>query len=487
MQKSVDLSGQPFHFLGIGGIGMSALAHILTQRGLPVSGSDVRSTHITQRLQDGGARIFWQQKAENLDDFRSVNTPSSELPQVICSTAIQESNPEYQAAVQLGCPIFHRSDVLAALIAESPRSISVAGTHGKTTTSSLIGHLCVESALDPTIIIGGEVQTWGGNARVGKSEYLVAEADESDGSLVKFHSHIGVITNIELDHPDHYTSLDQVIAIFETFVKHCTQVVVSYDCPNIRQHFVAHPTASVITYSLDPQSGSDYTAELLGFDGTGTSALIYERGQRLGEISIPLLGHHNLSNTLAAIAVCRLNAVPFEVLTKGLLSFGGARRRFELRGEAQGIRFIDDYAHHPSEIQATLAAAKLQAESTAAIKRIVAVFQPHRFSRSLTFLEEFSQSFGDADHVVVADIYSAGETPPEEVRPDCMATAIAQHHPATHYGGSHEDISAYLKQFLRSGDLVIFLGAGDINKQIPPLLAHFQQLEQAVIAEVALR
>lgn len=483
MQKNVDLSGQPFHFLGIGGIGMSALAHILTHRGLPVSGSDLRSTHITQRLQDEGAHIFWQQEAENLDYFQA----SQALPQVICSTAIQASNPEYRAAIALDCPIFHRSDVLAALIAESPKSISVAGTHGKTTTSSLIGHVLVKAGKDPTVVVGGEVQTWQGNARVGSSDYLVAEADESDGSLTKFQSHIGVITNIELDHPDHYATLDQVVEIFKTFAQRCRQIVVSADCPTICQYFVTQSPVPVVTYSLDQQSQADYRAELLKFDGNGTTATIYERDQRLGEISTQMLGQHNLSNTLAAIAVCRLNGLSFESIAEGLATFGGARRRFELRGEAQGIRFIDDYAHHPSEIQATLASAKLQVQNTPALNRIVAVFQPHRYSRTLTFLEEFAQSFGDADCVVVTDVYSAGEARPANMDANAMGTAIAHHHKTVAHCPSHEDVVAHLQQNLRTGDLVLFLGAGDINKLIPPLLGHFQHLEPSAPVEVALR
>jgi UDP-N-acetylmuramate--alanine ligase len=487
MQKNVDLGGQPFHFLGIGGIGMSALAHVLKHRGLPVSGSDLRSTHITQRLQEAGAHIFWQQEAGNLDYFQTSNATSQELPQVICSTAIQESNPEYQAAIALGCPIFHRSDVLAALIAESSKSISVAGTHGKTTTSSLIGHVLVEAGLDPTVVIGGEVQTWQGNARVGNSAYLVAEADESDGSLTKFQSQIGVITNIELDHPDHYETLEQVVEIFKTFVQHCQQVVVSADCPTIRQYLIEPSSTSMVTYSLDRSSNADYCAELLRFNEKGTTAMIYERDQQLGEISTQMLGRHNLSNTLAAIAVCRLNSVPFEAIARGLATFGGTKRRFELRGETQGIRFIDDYAHHPSEIQATLASAKLQVQNTPTLKRTVAVFQPHRYSRALTFFEEFAQSFGDADVVVVTDIYSAGEARPANLEVNALETAIARHHNEVIYCPTHDDVVSCLQKDLKDGDLAVFLGAGDINKLIPPLLAHFQNLEQSAPAEVALR
>lgn len=217
MLASVDLSGRPFHFIGIGGIGMSALAHILAKRKLPVSGSDLRASHITQQLEALGAQIFWRQEAANLEAFCQPEGNGQSLPQVICSTAIQPTNLEYLAAVGLGCPIFHRSDLLASLMKEY-QSIAVAGTHGKTTTSSLIGYLLLQAQLDPTIVVGGEVKAWAGNARVGEGPYLVAEADESDGSLIKFTPQIGVITNIELDHPDHYNSLEEVVETFQTLL-----------------------------------------------------------------------------------------------------------------------------------------------------------------------------------------------------------------------------------------------------------------------------
>ncbi len=274
MPDSVDFSGKPFHFIGIGGIGMSALAYVLAKRQLPVYGSDLKSNHITQRLQKLGVHIFWEQEAKNLEVFttRPNSAPPEsetrqrdnsseaaiapqELPQVICSTAINPNNGEYQAAVALGCPIFHRSDVLAALI-QTHHSIAVAGTHGKTTTSSLIGYLLLQTGLDPTIVVGGEVEAWSGNARLGSSPYLVAEADESDGSLVKFESQVGVITNIELDHPDRYQSLEEVTGIFRTFAQRCQTTIGCIDCDVVRDRLKPD-----ITYSLDPQRGADYTAD----------------------------------------------------------------------------------------------------------------------------------------------------------------------------------------------------------------------------------
>lgn len=536
MLNSVDLSGRPFHFIGVGGIGMSALAYILTKRNLPVSGSDLRSSNITQHLQDLGAQIFWQQDAKNLQAFLPSNSADSRpgsnsalastpvsahsstngyhktqgqsdaaarrdglngsyseatLPQVICSTAIHQDNLEYQAAQDLGCPIFHRADLLAALMQEY-QSIAVAGTHGKTTTSSLIGYLMLEAGLDPTIVVGGEVKAWQGNARLGQSPYLVAEADESDGSLVKLAARIGIITNIELDHPDHYKTLDTVIDTFQTFAQHCQIIVASLDCPTVQQSILSNSelsaSRSLISYSLNPDSGADYTASQPAYHSDSTTAQVWERGQLLGELTLKLLGAHNLSNALAAVAVGRSLGLSFAVIAKALASFEGARRRFELRGEAKGIRFIDDYAHHPSEIQATLASTQLQNQSNSSSatpwKRVVAVFQPHRYSRTLTFLSEFSKSFADADMVVVTDIYSAGEPDQGQVSGKTLTKKIADQQPEVYYRPTLDSVIDFLTQTLRSGDLVIFLGAGNLNQVIPELVSFYQgnqEVSQEVI------
>ncbi len=484
MLSAVDLSGRPFHFIGIGGIGMSALAYILVERELPVSGSDIRSTNITQKLQSLGAQVFWQQEAQNLNYFmqgsaEGLAAGSQALPQVICSTAIRPTNPEYKAALNLGCPIFHRSDVLAALIEEAPQSIAVAGTHGKTTTSSLIGFLFMQAGLDPTIVVGGEVSAWQGNARVGDSPYLIAEADESDGSLVKFHPQIGVITNIELDHPDHYATLAEVVQIFEQFSQHCRQMVLCLDCETIREKIAVDGANDWVTYGLSENSPADYTARSIKYGAAQTSAAIYERGNPLGQLTLGLLGKHNLSNALAAVAVGRMAAIPFNVIAESLATFEGARRRFEHRGEAHGICLIDDYAHHPSEICATLSSAKLQTTpdelGQTKYRRVVAVFQAHRYSRTRTFLGEFSRAFAEADCVVTTDIYSAGEPQPSDMSGASVAAAIAEHHPQVVYQKTLEDVKSYLKSHLVPGDLAIFLGAGDLNQIIPDLLSHLEQ------------
>ncbi|MBE9060783.1 UDP-N-acetylmuramate--L-alanine ligase [cf. Phormidesmis sp. LEGE 11477] len=517
MLNSVDFSGRPFHFIGIGGIGMSALAHVLASRKLHVSGSDLRLSHITDRLESQGAHIFNQQRAENLAFFtneakkltehkatkqRAVSTAQNKttdqttlmpqavlnremLPQVVCSTAISETNAEYSQALALGCPIFHRSDVLAALMNEK-KGIAIAGTHGKTTTSSITGYLLLKGGVDPTIIIGGEVSTWCGNAYVGKSDYVVAEADESDGSLVKLSSQIGVITNIELDHPDHYTGLDQVVAIFEQFVSQCKTVVGSVDCPTVRDRI--RPT---ISYSVEAETDADYKAINIVETANGMSADILERGENLGNLTIPLLGLHNLSNTLAAIAVARLLNVSFESIQNHLPNFEGARRRFEHRGFHNEILFIDDYAHHPSEIKATLTAAQVQRSEQLPSghgRQIVAVFQPHRYSRATTLLDEFSTCFAGADRLLVTDIYSAGEANPTGITGQTVADAIARHLPNTEYHGTLENTKRVLMTSLRPGDIVIFLTAGNLNQIIPEVMAAYTPslTPEAALTEAAL-
>ena len=500
MLNYVDLSGKPFHFIGIGGIGMSALAYILAQRKLPVSGSDIRHSYITQRLEAIGTHIFGKQDATNLEfflteaerDFVGVSTATvssnsipvlvtenpiekltankakANLPQVIWSTAIDPTaNLEYVAALDLGCPMFHRSDLLASLI-QDYYSIAVAGTHGKTTTSSLIGYMLLQAGLDPTIVVGGEVNAWSGNARLGQGPYLVAEADESDGSLVNLSAAIGIITNIELDHPDHYKSLEEVVTTFQVFAKHCQTLVGCIDCAVARDRI--QPTVS---YSLHPETGADYTVTNVDYRADGTTANLWERGKDLGLLDLRLLGQHNLSNALAAVAVGRLLGLDFPLIAKSIATFEGARRRFEFRGEVNGICFIDDYAHHPSEIRATLAAARLQAKPN---QRVVAIFQPHRYSRTLTFLADFAQSFARADLIIISDIYSAGEPNLGQVSGQQLAEMIASHHPQVTYQPTLASISEFLIQSLRPGDLALFLGAGNLNQVIPEVMASIKQV-----------
>ena len=500
MMKTVDFSGRPFHFIGIGGIGMSALAYVLAKRQLPVSGSDLRSTHITERLQGVGAHIFSRQEATNLELFSPSPEPVLEtvsvaansnrssypnrqgrmfnetnqfgvqeaLPQVICSTAIAHNNSEYAAAKEKGCPIFHRSDVLAALIRDY-QSIAVAGTHGKTTTSSLIGYMLLKAGVDPTIIVGGEVDAWEGNARIGaKGGYLVAEADESDGSLTKHYPNIGIVTNIELDHPDHYQTLDDVVKTFQIFETQCDILIGCLDCET-----VATQLTPTITYSLDPTKGADYSVTNLISDHQGTTAQVWEKGNYLGEMRLTVPGNHNVSNALAAIAVGRKLGLDFSIIADALLTFAGAKRRFEQRGHCNGITFIDDYAHHPSEIEATLSAARSKVDGDN-ISRVVAIFQPHRYSRTATFLKEFSACFNHADVVILTDIYSAGEINLHNISGEDLAHAVKDNHTQVIYEPSLQALNEALPSLLNPGDLVLFLGAGNLNQIIPQVISQYQ-------------
>lgn len=517
MPNSVSFDGRPFHFIGVGGIGMSALAYILTKRNLPVSGSDMRLTHITRRLQEAGTKVFWQQEATNLDyffqnppyesetpptgTFASANaplpaatphlTPGSSSPQVICSTAIDVDNPEYQAALERGYDLFHRSDVLAALI-QQYESIAVAGTHGKTTTSSMIGHLLLNAGLDPTIVVGGEVPSWGGNARLGQGPYLVAEADESDGTLAKLSAAIGIVTNIELDHTDHYRSLEDVIDIFQAFQQQCEILVASADCDVVCANL--QPT---ITYSLHPDRGATYWVTEVSYHADGTMATVWEHGKPVGQLRLHVLGEHNLSNALAAVAVGRKVGLGFAEIFAVMAKFRGARRRFEKRGSYAGIQFFDDYAHHPSEIRATLAAAKLktsQANVTPIHKkdelwasdsrRVIAVFQPHRFSRTAALMTDFADAFADADQVILADIYSAGEVNTFGVSGQQVADAVASRHPHVTFGGTLEAVQEILADRLAPGDLVMFMGAGNLNQIIPQVMAYYADVETPSLQEV---
>jgi UDP-N-acetylmuramate--alanine ligase len=465
MGNSVDFGGCPIHFIGIGGIGMSGLAYVLARRGLPVSGSDLRSTNITERLAAVGAHIFLKQDASNLEFFEG-NPDGQRIPQIICSTAIGKTNGELNAAIELGCPTFHRSDVLAAMIAEY-HSIGVAGTHGKTTTSSAIGYMLVAAGVDPTIVVGGEVTAWDGTARVGNSKYFVAEVDESDGSLIKHSPNIGVITNIELDHPDHYKSLDQVIDTFTTFANQCETTIGSIDCQIVRDRI--KPT---ISYSVESNFPADYTVRSIDYHSEGTSAEVYEYGKLLGTLKLGVLGKHNLSNALATIAVGRKIGLDFAAIASGLATFSGAKRRFELRGYQNSISFIDDYAHHPSEILVTLSAARLR---VGAERRVVAVFQPHRYTRTLEFLSEFAQSFKDANLVVITDIYSAGEADTGMVSGEKVVAEIGKYHTNVCYQPTLTAVSDFLAQNLQSGDICLFLGAGSLNQIIPDVVDFYRR------------
>ncbi|MBE9222297.1 UDP-N-acetylmuramate--L-alanine ligase [Cyanobacterium stanieri LEGE 03274] len=462
--NTIDLNGKPFHFIGVGGIGMSALAHVLAKRGVPISGSDLKSTHITERLESMGAKIFFTQEASNIDQLYQINGKKDQKNlQVVCSTAINNNNSEYQAVIEKGYPIFHRSDLLAALIKDY-QSIAVAGTHGKTTTSSMIGYMLLESKLDPTVIVGGEVSAWGGNARLGDSNLLVAEADESDGSLIKHSPTMGIITNIELDHPDHYKDLNQLVDIFNQFSSQSDLTIACIDCPVVKENIKAN-----ITYSINPDSGANYIATNIVHQPKGSQAQVWENGQLLGNISLLLSGNHNVSNALSAIAVGRKLGLDFDTIAQALSTFDGAKRRFEYKGKFQGATLIDDYAHHPSEIRCTLEAARTRLPQYDA-SRVVAIFQPHRYSRTETFLEDFARCFASADVVILTDIYSAGEDNKTGITGQKLAETVEKYHDEVIYYPQLSSLKNFLADFLQPTDLTLFLGAGNLNQTIAELL-----------------
>ncbi len=468
----------PLHFIGVGGIGMSALASILAARGFQVSGSDPRNTPVVEGLRQQGVRVFPRQEAATIG---ALCDDDALTPLVVISSAVPESNPELAEARRRGLTVLHRSDILAALINGQP-SIAIAGSHGKTTTSTLVATLLEATRQDPTAVIGGVVPAFGSNGRQGEGRLLVAEADESDGSLVKFAAHLGVLTNIELDHTDHYPDLQSLIDTLQRFAAGSQRLLANHDCPVLREHFQAHSW-----WSTETAEGVDFAALALEERGDGTRAEFYENGEPVGTLELPLPGRHNLSNAAAAIAACRLEGVPFADLQAAVAGLRPPGRRFDCRGIWQERVIVDDYAHHPSEVAATLATARLMVESGRSPlpmppQRLLAVFQPHRYSRTAQFLEEFAAALAHADEVLVAPLYAAGEAPIAGVSSAALAEAVRRHAPqlAVQAADSLDQLVDQLAQASRRGDLVLAMGAGDVNSlwdrlaglgDTPPVLA----------------
>ena len=452
---------QPLHFIGVGGIGMSALAGILVERGFSVSGSDPKSSPVLRRLAARGVKVFGEQSEATI--LRLLAEGGSP-PWVVLSSAVRQTNPEVAEALRQGLRLCHRSDVLAALINSQP-SIAVAGSHGKTTTSTLIATLLEATGQDPTAVIGGIVPAFDSNGRQGSGRLLVAEADESDGSLVKFRPSLAVLTNIELDHTDHYPDLQSLIATLRRFTEGSGALLANRDCPILREHFQADAW-----WSIQKSEGVDFAALATSERGDGTSAEFFERGARIGSLEVPLPGRHNLSNVTGALAACRMEGIPFDDLRRAIGNLRAPGRRFDCRGLWHERIVVDDYAHHPSEVAATLSMARLMVESGSSPlpsqpRRLLAVFQPHRYSRTAQFLSEFAEALALADRVIVAPLYSAGEAPIEGISSEALAAAVQAIAPSlpVQAAASRDQLTAQVAAFSEPGDLVLAMGAGDVN------------------------
>ena len=456
------------HFIGVGGIGMSALAKILVDRGHPVSGSDPRDTPTSRQLTQLGVSVFHDQTAATIEALLAKGL----RPIVVVSTAIPASNPELSRARAAELEIWHRSDLLAALIDQQP-SIAVAGSHGKTTTSTLITTLLMEAGEDPTAIIGGIVPCLESNGHAGHGRLLVAEADESDGSLVKFRARLGLITNLELDHTDHYSGLDDLIGTMRRFADGCDQVLANRDDATLEEHIQADAW-----WSVTQANGVDYAALPLQLDGDRCHARFYEQGEPVGDFVLPLPGLHNLSNAAGALAACRMEGVPFDRLVDGLSALKPPGRRFDWRGTWEGRHIVDDYAHHPSEVKATLAMAQLMVSSGRSPlptppQRLLAVFQPHRYSRTQEFLDSFANALQNCDSLLLAPVYGAGEAPLSGVCSQTLADRIHELRPDLEVAVADnlDHLTELVRSRSRREDLVLAMGAGDVNGLWPRLAA----------------
>lgn len=439
------------HFVGIGGVGMSGLAEFLHSQGYAVSGSDMAEGNTTRRLSRLGIEV------SQGHDSRNVGLAHV----VVVSSAIREDNPEILEARSRQIPIIQRAEMLGEIM-RLKDGIAVGGSHGKTTTTSLIGHVLDVAGLDPTSIIGGRVMGTGpdpSGTRVGQGSLLVAEADESDGSFLRLSPVMTVITNIDPEHLDHYgdyAGLEDAFVDFANGIPFWGLTVLCIDHPGV-QSIVPRLTRRFTTYGFSSQA--DLVASDLRTQAGGMRFTIHRHGTLLGEASLPLPGHHNVLNALASIAVALELEVPFELASEALANFGGVERRYQSLGSAADIQVVDDYAHHPTELRATLAAAR-----SVHAGRIVSVFQPHRYTRTRDCMQEFATAFNDSDLVIISDIYPAGDAPIPGITGQALAEAIAAHgHKGVRFIGELDAIADQLPKQLSPGDLLLTLGAGDIS------------------------
>jgi len=445
------------HFVGIGGIGMSGIAEVLLTLGYTVSGSDVARSETTERLQNLGARIALGHDPDHVTAGVAV---------VVISSAVKYSNPEVARARDLRIPVIPRAEMLAELM-RMKYGLAVAGTHGKTTTTSLLACILSEGGLDPTVVIGGKVLALGTNARLGLGEYMVAEADESDGTFLLLTPTIAIVTNIDPEHLDHYGDVERAADAFVEFANRVPfygAAVLCIDSPRVRA-VLPRIRKRYVTYGLSPDA--ELSARDLVVQGFSTAFTAVRGGDDLGRVEMRMPGRHVAQNALATIAAGAELGIPFATCARALASFTGIHRRFELRGEARGVMVIDDYGHHPEEIRVTLRAAR-----EALDRRLVAAFQPHRFTRTRDLFADFLDAFDDADVVFVTEIYSAGEEAIDGVSGAALAQALkARGHADVRFVPERGALAERIAEEARSGDVVVLLGAGDVVKTGPELLA----------------
>jgi len=451
------------HFVGIGGIGMSGIARVLLEEGYRVSGSDLRVSPLTEALVGLGGTVYEGHAAKNI--------AGADL--VVVSSAVPPHNPEVLAAQEAGIPVVGRAQILGQLV-EGRYGVAVAGTHGKTTTSAMIALILERAGLDPTIIVGGVIPELGSNAKAGKGKYLVLEADEYQRTFLGFSPSVAVVTNIEMDHPDYFRDLEDIYQAYLEFVRLVSQEGKIFLCADdpVGERLQEEPhLAEITTYGLGPRArwrAADLAANAAG----GSDFRVLASGRPRGEFGLRIPGRHNVNNGLAALAVSDYLGIDLMEAGKTLAQFRGVERRFEVKGEAAGVMVIDDYAHHPSQIKATLTAARERYPE----RRVWAVFQPHTYSRTKALWSEFAVSFGDADQVVVTDIYPARET--DDLGVSSQELMATMNHPVAHYVGALSDVVTMLSQQLRDGDLLITLGAGDIYEVGEKVLARLKRRER---------
>jgi UDP-N-acetylmuramate--alanine ligase len=460
---------QHIHFVGIGGIGMSGIAEVLVNLGYRVSGSDAKLSPITERLQGLGASVFAGHDASHIDGAQVV----------VISTAVRADNPEVVEAVRRQIPVIPRAEMLAELM-RLKYGLAIAGSHGKTTTTSMVATVLDRAGFDPTVVVGGRLNTIGSNAKLGRGDFMVVEADESDKSFLKLSPTIAVVTNIDLEHLDFYAGIEEIRSCFVQFVNKVPfygSVIICLDDPNV-QMIIPQITRRVITYGMRAQAEISASGVQVLRASFGSSFTVRYQGEELGRVRLNVPGEHNVCNALAAIAVGLDLEVDFNLIAEGLEAFRGAERRFQIKGlirgddgsEQNGVLVIDDYGHHPTEIRATLAAAKTSG------RRLVVLFQPHRYTRTAALRAEFARSFYDADVVLLSDIYAASEDPIEGVTAQSLAEEIEKFgHRNVRYIGGVERGKQALSATAQPGDLVLTLGAGNVWRAGEEFLAAMQQ------------